>query len=674
LQAKIIDIHPEENLEQLSRFVLGECCEVDDTLKEIGFVNQVRHALALMDRSHDRGDVQPRLNSDSVLLFTGGAKGITAEAAVLLAQLYQPTMILIGRTPLPKRSDDELDAFIDRALSGKNDPKELKSQIIKELMTSTDQVTPALVNARYNAIMDEYKIRQNIEKMEQLNAKVFYYACDCTNDHDFSKLIRQTYRTFHKIDGVIHAAGCLKDALITQKTAAHFKQVLDTKVEGARILVRELDFEALEFIMFFSSVSGRFGNRGQADYAAANEILNKMSVKLDRQWPGKAVAINWGPWEGDGMVTAQVKEQFLKAGVYLLPRDLGAHMLNREINASNRASEVVIFGAEDNANRLPVVRHQMPPTDMAPQLPIVQLFKVKNRLSSSSLCWELDLDQTAPYLDDHRIDDVPVLAAAMAMEIMAQAGLAAAPGYRFKGVQQFDLHKGIIVTSDHPLKLIVTVEIDQTGSSDDLIANVRLTLPDQVNRSNYSCRVQLGKAYNDPIPESMGLIHGRPFRHSVANLYESRLFHKGVFRALKCVESLEIDDLKNSGIKGIIEPSTPQHVIGDGIAGLWLIDPIVFDCAYQLALLWVQERYSAMALPSGVKQYRRYRSYNGGPVHCEIDIKKAHFPRVVMDFLFSDEGGTIYAKATDVASMMSRGLNERLFARDENRQQIIPRV
>jgi hypothetical protein len=172
----------------------------------------------------------------------------------------------------------------------------------------------------------------------------------------------------------------------------------------------------------------------------------------------------------------------------------------------------------------------------------------------------------------------------------------------------------------------------------------------------------------------MGLIHSRPFRHSVAKLYESRLFHKGVFRALKCVESLEIDDLKNSGIKGIIEPSTPQHVIGDGIGGLWLIDPIVFDCAYQLALLWVQERYSAMALPSGIKQYRRYRSYNGGPVHCEVDIKKARFPRVVMDFLFSDEDGTIYAKATDVASMMSKGLNERLFARDENRKQIISRV
>ncbi len=662
LQAKTIDIHPEENLEQLSRFILGECGDMHDTIKEIGFLNQTRHALALIDRPHDRGEVPPRLNRDSVLLITGGAKGITAEVGVLLAKLYQPTMIVIGRTPLPERSPDELKAFTDRPTLGENDPKNLKSQIIKELMTSTDRVTPALVNDRYDAIMNEYKIRQNIEKMKQFNAKVFYYACDCTNDHDFSKLIRKTYQAFHKIDGVIHAAGCLKDALIAQKTTAHFKQVLDTKVEGARILLRELDFEKLEFLIFFSSVSGRFGNRGQADYAAANEILNKMAARLDHRWPGKAVAVNWGPWEGDGMVSSQLKEQFMKAGVYLLPRNLGAHMLNQEINASHRASEVVIFGAKDIEKRLPVIGFQSPPANCKQRLPFVQLFKAKSRATGNSFCWELDLDQTAPYLNDHRIDEVPVLAAAMAMEIMAQAGLAAGPEYRFKGIQNFNLYKGITAISDQPLKLMVTAQMHQNGSPEDLIADVRLTLPNQVNRSNYSCQVLLGIAGNDPIAEQEPLTHSRFFRHSMKKVYETRLFHKGVFRAIKCVKSFEIADLKNSGIRGTIEPSTPEHVIGDGIGGLWLIDPIVFDCAYQLALLWVQERYRLMALPSGIKQYRQYRSFNGGPVHCEVAIKNAHFPQLLMDFVFTNERGDLCAKATDVAALMSRGLSEPLSA------------
>lgn len=663
LQAKTIDIHPEENTEQLSRFVLDECFATHDTITEIGFPNQTRHTLALTDLPHDLGDTQPRLNSDSVLLITGGAKGIASEAAVLLAKLYHPTMILVGRTPLPERSPDELEAFISRAKMGEHDPKELKSRIIKELMSSTEHVAPALVNDRYEAIMKEYKIRQNIEKMEQLHAKVFYHACDCTDEHDFSRLIRQTYKRFQQIDGVIHAAGCLKDAFITQKTTEHFKQVMDTKAKGARILLRELDFETLDFLMFFSSVSGRFGNRGQADYAAANEILNKMAVKIHHQWPGKAVAVNWGPWEGDGMVSSQLKEQFMKAGVYLLPRDLGAKMFNREINAVHRVSEVVIFGAADIEDRLPIVGRQTLSADGGQPLPFVQLFKMKNQPAGNSFCWQLDLDQSAPYLNDHRIDKVPVLAAAMAMEIMAQAGLAAGPAYRFKGIKKFDLYKGIMAESDHPLTLTIKADMHQNGSPADLIADVHLTLPNQINRSNYTCQVLLGKTGNDPVPALMHFRHSQRFRHSVEKIYENRLFHKGVFRALKSIESFEISDLKNSGIKGIIEPSTPERVIGDGIGGLWLIDPVVFDCAYQLALLWVQERYSTMALPSSIKRYRRYRSYNGGPIHCEVAMKNTQFPRLLMDFIFTDERGDLYAKATDVAALISRGLNKRLSAR-----------
>jgi acyl transferase domain-containing protein/NAD(P)H-dependent flavin oxidoreductase YrpB (nitropropane dioxygenase family)/NAD(P)-dependent dehydrogenase (short-subunit alcohol dehydrogenase family)/acyl carrier protein len=662
VRAKTIDIHPEEDLEPLSRFVLGECCENHGTIKEIGFLNHTRHVLVLEDRRHDDGEIRPCLNSDSVLLITGGAKGITAEAAVFLAKRYQPTMIVIGRTPLPERSPEELEAFMDRAASGENDPKSLKSRIIEELKSSTDRVTPALVNYRFDAIMNEYKIRQNIDRMKLFNAKVFYYACDCTNDNDFSELIRKTYKTFHKIDGVIHAAGCLKDAFITQKTTADFKRVLDTKVEGARILLRELDFEHLEFIAFFSSVSGRFGNRGQADYAAANEILNKMAARINHRWPGRAVAVNWGPWAGDGMVTSQLKAQFMKAGVYLLPTDIGARMLNQEIQAPNRISEVVIFGAKDIEKRLPGIQRQSHSKNFKLDLPFVQLFKAKSQPVMNTFCWELDLDQTAPYLNDHRIEEVPVLAAAMAMEIMAQAGLAAGSDFRFKGIQKFDLYKGISLTAGHPRKLTVTVDMQKNNAPDDLIAEVRLTLPNQGNRSNYACQVLLGKDRNDPIPKPMRSTYSRIFRQSIAKMYANRLFHKGVFRALKSIEGFEIADRKNNGIKGIIEPSKPEQVIGEGAGGVWLVDPIVFDCAYQLALLWVQERHSSMGLPSGIKQYRRYRSYNGGPVHCEVAIKKDHFPSLVMDFIFTDERGDLYAKATDVDVMLSKGLNTKLSA------------
>ena len=66
--------------------------------------------------------------------------------------------------------------------------------------------------------------------------------------------------------------------------------MLGTKLDGALNLARLLRPEPLRFAVFFSSIAGRFGNRGQSDYAAANEALNKLAIWLDRRWPGRVVA------------------------------------------------------------------------------------------------------------------------------------------------------------------------------------------------------------------------------------------------------------------------------------------------------------------------------------------------------------------------------------------------
>ena len=79
--------------------------------------------------------------------------------------------------------------------------------------------------------------------------------------------------------------------------------MLATKIEGALTLAGLLDPDALRFAAFFSSVAGRFGNRGQSDYAAANETLNKLAIWLDRRWAGRVVSLIWGPWSGVGMVS-----------------------------------------------------------------------------------------------------------------------------------------------------------------------------------------------------------------------------------------------------------------------------------------------------------------------------------------------------------------------------------
>src|SRR3989441_9927862 len=52
-----------------------------------------------------------------------------------------------------------------------------------------------------------------------------------------------------------------------------------------------------------ASWAGRFGNAGQASYAAANAALSQAVAALARKRPGvRALALEYPPWDGTAMV------------------------------------------------------------------------------------------------------------------------------------------------------------------------------------------------------------------------------------------------------------------------------------------------------------------------------------------------------------------------------------
>ena len=82
-----------------------------------------------------------------------------------------------------------------------------------------------------------------------------------------------------RIDAVFHAAGLIEDKLVAHKTAESFERVFDTKVAGALTLVEKLRDDT-RLIVFFSSAAAVFGNAGQTDYAAANDVLDRLAIHL----------------------------------------------------------------------------------------------------------------------------------------------------------------------------------------------------------------------------------------------------------------------------------------------------------------------------------------------------------------------------------------------------------
>jgi NAD(P)-dependent dehydrogenase (short-subunit alcohol dehydrogenase family) len=96
--------------------------------------------------------------------------------------------------------------------------------------------------------------------------------------------------------------------------------------------------------VFFASVAGRFGNRGQADYAAANEVLSKLARYLDQRWPGRVVSIAWGPWSSIGMVS-ELEDHLGRRGLQMIPPDVGPRFLEEELRWGRKGdAEIVIAG------------------------------------------------------------------------------------------------------------------------------------------------------------------------------------------------------------------------------------------------------------------------------------------------------------------------------------------
>src|SRR5262249_27404239 len=135
-------------------------------------------------------------------------------------------------------------------------------------------------------------------------------------------------RRFGRLEGVIHAAGIVKDAFAFQKTRADAEAVLAPKIAGALCLDELTKDDNLDFFVLFSSVVAKSRNVRQADYAFANAFLGGFATLREHMRSagtraGRTIAIDWGAWSVGMKASSDTLGELKSRGISLIDESDG---------------------------------------------------------------------------------------------------------------------------------------------------------------------------------------------------------------------------------------------------------------------------------------------------------------------------------------------------------------
>jgi acyl carrier protein len=587
---KAVDFSAEAGPEEIASSLLDETLR-DPGAIEIGRVGELRCGIGLEERSVEDGGPGLALGPESVFVVTGAAGSIvSAIVADLAAASGGGSFHLVDRVPEPDPLDPDLARFA-------SDREGLKRELAERLRARGDRPTPVRVERELAGLERSRAALDAIEAVTRAGGKVRWHAVDLLDEKAVEKAMHEVRAGGAPVDVVLHAAGLESSRQLPDKDRAEFDRVFDVKSDGFFHVLHGLGEHPLRAVVGFSSIAGRFGNGGQTDYSAANDLLCKCLSHLRRMRPEvRALAVDWTGWAKIGMAArGSIPVLLGQAGIELLDPDAGIPWVRRELTLGGARGEVVVAGA------LGVLARELDAgggfdaaaLGAAPGAGPM-LAGARGRMTQEGVFFETRLDPAQqPFLDDHRIEGTPVLPGVMGLEGFAEAASLLAPGWRLAAVEEVRFLAPFKFYRDAPrdviLRCVATPEADAIVACCELLGTrVLAGQPEPTTSLHFSGRVRLVR--EAPAPQRAS-VPTPPAEKSCARAEDVyRLyFHGPAYRVIDRAWR------QGPGAAALLASALPPNHAPPALA--LRAAPRLVEACFQVAGLWEMAERGRLALP-----------------------------------------------------------------------------
>ena len=631
VHCKAIDLNPEvQQGPEVADAIVEEMFRAGPV--EVGLFAGERFSLELQTVPLPARNGFAVLKDGDLVVVTGGARGITAKAILELARLARLRLVLLGRSLLAESEPEWL--------TGVTDAAELKRTL---LARSRNGHAPKQIEAKYREVLAQREIRHHLEQIQATGSTAMYRSVDVRDAAAVEKVLREICGKFGPVCGLVHGAGVLADRKIEDKTVEQFDLVYGTKVAGLENLMRCLGGDELKLLALFSSYTGRFGRTGQVDYAAANEVLNKIAQSESRRRPEcRVVSFNWGPWNG-GMVSEGLRKIFESEGVGLIEPEAGAEFFVREIcSPVGQSVEVLALapGAHTGRNGNGNGAHPQPAA-----APAVLNLAFEREVSVEAL----------PCLESHVLNGRPVVPAVLMIEWLAHGAVHGNPGMAFHGFENFKVLKGLVLEPGSKTTVSVLAEAGQMRDGLLRVPVQMVSLGGGRTVPHARAEILLAEALPaPPVDWTSPVLHpGNNGHHFIYG--QGHLFHGPHFQGIEALEYCSEEEMAAL----VKSAPAPRQWIRNPLRPTWMSDPLALDSSFQMLILWSWEHRRTGSLPCAIGRFRQFTAAfpkAGSRVVVRIDSGQA--PVVTATLQFLDRQGKLLALVEGYECVLDQGLGE----------------